>query len=228
MSIAENIKIVKDKIGEYAFKSGRNPDEIILIAVTKNVSLESIREAIDLGITHIGENRVQEAKSKLPILERIVNRHMLGHLQSNKVKPALELFDMIQSVDQLELAQNIQKRANTISKIQPILIEINTSGESTKSGCSPLHILELIQQIYPLSNIKIQGLMTIGPLTDNKTKIRDSFRLLREIFEKCRQMDLPNLNMKYLSMGMSQDYDIAIEEGSNMLRIGTAIFGDRK
>ena len=187
-----------------------------ILAVTKNVELPQIIEAIEAGITDIGENRVQEAKRKFPEIKNKypnVKYHMIGHLQKNKVKEALELFDVIQSVDSLELAEEINKRAR---KPVDIFIEVNTSGEESKYGVDPEKAVELVRSASNLKNLKINGLMTIGPLTDDKEKVRSCFKLLRELKEKA--------GVKLLSMGMSDDYPLAIEEGSDIIRIGRTIF----
>lgn len=225
--ISDNYQRVLDKIQDVAIKIGRNPVEIELVAVTKTVLIENIQEAIGLGIKNLGENRVQEAKEKFDIIGNKVVWHLVGHLQTNKVKPAVVMFDLIQSVDSVEVAKEIDKRANQLNKIQNILVEVNTSGETTKFGIEPEKLLPLIEQITPLPNIHIQGLMTIGPLVSDPELARPSFMQLRQLADRIKSAGIPNLEMIYLSMGMTSDYQIAIQEGANMLRIGTAIFGHR-
>ncbi|MEO0102133.1 MAG: YggS family pyridoxal phosphate-dependent enzyme [candidate division WOR-3 bacterium] len=230
MSIRENIKTLKERIEEICAKKGRK-GEITIVAVTKGVPTEKIREAIACGIKIIGENRVQEAFSKYQIIGEEVAWHMVGHLQTNKVKKALQFFQMIQSVDSLHLALEIDRQAREKNKIIPVLIEVNTSGEETKFGIPPNQLFSLFENLLPLKNIKISGLMTIGPglAVVNPEKSRPSFRQLWELREKVReQFSLPPSDFHILSMGMSSDYEVAIEEGANMIRIGTAIFGERK
>jgi hypothetical protein len=227
ISIAENLVRIRDRINSACARVNRKTEEIALIAVTKNVDVERIREGIANGIKVIGENRVQEAKEKYAAISNIVQWHMVGHLQTNKVKSALEIFSVIQSVDSIHLAQEIQKRALTLNRKIPIFLEVNTSGEQTKYGFNPDELFSAIGTIKSMSNLSIDGLMTIGPglAIENPEASRRSFRLLFElktIAEAEFKIQLP-----YLSMGMSSDFEIAIEEGSNMIRIGTAIFGER-
>ncbi|MDI6784879.1 MAG: YggS family pyridoxal phosphate-dependent enzyme [bacterium] len=226
--IGENYQRVCQNIREVALECNRNPEEIILVAVTKTVPVDKIQEAIRLGIQNIGENKVQEAKDKYDRLGNKVTWHLVGHLQTNKVKPAVAFFDLIQSIDRLEVAVEIARRAQQINKIQNVLIEVNTSGELTKFGIEPNRLLPLIEQISPLPNIQIQGLMTIGPLVPDPEQTRPSFTILSQLFNKIRELNIPKVEMNYLSMGMTSDYPIAIQEGANMLRIGTAIFGSRQ
>jgi len=225
--IEENLSRLRAKIFKACEKVKRNPQEIKIVAVTKNVAVEKINEAIACGIEIIGENKVQEALAKYEQIDKKVLWHLVGHLQTNKVKKALEIFDMIQSVDSLKLASEINKTAEEIGKIYPILLEINTSGEATKYGVKPEQTENLIREMQGLENLKIKGLMTVGPLSDDKQKVRLAFRQLKIIYEKLERVKISNLQLEYLSMGMSSDFEIAIEEGSNMLRIGTAIFGPR-
>lgn len=194
------------------------------MAVTKQVALDKILEAIEAGVKEIGENRVQEAEKKFDALPKDVQRHLVGHLQTNKVKKALELFDLIQSLDSLKLAQEIDRRS---TMIVPVLIEVNTSGEVAKSGVRPEETLEFLRKLSEMEHIKILGLMTVGPLSVDQTVIRNSFKTLRGLYEQAGSLNLSCCQMKHLSMGMSSDFEIALEEGANMLRIGTAIFGPR-
>lgn len=226
-TIGENLRAITERINQTSFRVNRKPEEIALVAVTKNVSVEKIKEAIACGIKIIGENRVQEAKEKYPIIGKGVEWHMLGHLQTNKVKPALEIFSLIQSVDSIHLAEAIQKRASMLARKIPILLEVNTSGEPTKYGFDPKVVLEAIESIQKMSNLSIEGLMTIGPglAVENPEASRKSFQLLYELKNKVETEF--KMKLRYLSMGMSSDFEIAIEEGSNMIRIGTAIFGER-
>jgi len=223
MSIAENIANVKKRIEVAARRAGRDPASIRLVAATKGVTAEQIREAVNAGITEIGENRVQEAQKKFDILKDLSIRwHMIGHLQTNKVKAALEIFPVIQSVDSVKLAAEISKKAQ--SQIE-VFIEVNTSGEESKFGIAPGMVVELARAISGLNELKLTGLMTIGPLTANEESVRKSFRSLAELFKQIKGLNLPHSELKYLSMGMSQDFEAAIEEGSNLVRVGRAIFG---
>jgi hypothetical protein len=226
MAIKKNLEALRNRIKIAAHRVARNPDEIKLVAVTKSVDVNQIEEAIDAGVNIIGENRVQEAKKKYSQLKNNdVKWHLIGHLQRNKVKDAIEIFDMIQSVDTIHLAKEIDKRAGIANKIMDILIQVNTSGEETKFGISPHLTLEIIQQIAKFKNIRIKGLMTIAPLVVNPEDTRPYFRILAKLRDKITSKRIENVEMKYLSMGMTNDFEVAIEEGSNMIRIGRAIFG---
>lgn len=199
------------------------------MAVTKDVGLPAIQEAMAAGISHLGENKVQEADKKYLALDSgkpNVVKHMIGHLQTNKVKAALEIFDMIQSVDSLKLAGTIDKEAAKLNRLADILVEVNTSGEVQKYGVTPPETLPLLERIAALSHIRLLGLMTVGPMTDNEEAVRRCFRKLKDLYDNAREkfQGYQNMQMKYLSMGMSADYPLALEEGSNMVRIGRAIF----
>lgn len=222
MSIAENIDIVRQRIRDAASKAGVDYDGITLIAVTKTVGADMINEALDAGITDIGENYVQDALSKYNSVERSVNWHMIGHLQTNKVRLAIPAFNMIQSVDRIEIAKEIAKRSIMSDVVTKALVEVNISGEESKSGVHPDMAMELCEVISGIQGIQLAGLMGIAPFTDDEAAIRKSFVTLRELWEK-----LPTDHAKWLSMGMTSDFELAIEEGSNMVRIGTAIFGSR-
>lgn len=226
-SIQENLNRVLDNIERAAIKSGRNPSQVQLVAVTKTISAETINQGIAAGIKIIGENKVQEAKAKIQLVNP-VTWHMVGHLQTNKVKHAVQIFDMIQAVDSYKLAREINKRCEIKNKYMPVLVEVNTSGETTKFGCAPEEAPELVSKISELKHLKIEGLMTIGLFTDQMEQVRHCFIELRGIFEGINGMNLPRVSMEQLSMGMSADYEVAIEEGATMVRIGTAIFGPRQ
>ncbi|HKZ21884.1 MAG TPA: YggS family pyridoxal phosphate-dependent enzyme [candidate division Zixibacteria bacterium] len=225
--IEENLSRLRAKILQACERIKRDPQEIKIVAVTKNVAVEKINEAIACGIEIIGENKVQEAQAKYEKMDKKVLWHLIGHLQTNKVKKSLEIFDMIQSVDSLKLAQEIDRRAKEKNKIFPILIEVNTSGEPTKYGVKPEQTENLIREMQGLENLNIKGLMTVGPASEDKQKARQAFRQLKMIYEKLENVKMSNVELEHLSMGMSSDFEEAIEEGSNMLRIGTAIFGPR-
>ncbi len=226
----ENIEILLERINQICAKRGIK-EEITVVAVTKGVPLEKIQEAKEAGIKIIGENRVQEAYTKYQVLKDAFEWHMIGHLQTNKVKKALEFFSVIQSVDSLHLAQEIDRRAKEKNRVVPILIEVNTSQEETKFGVKEEDLFPLIENLLLLRNIKLTGLMTLGPglAVFDPEKSRPAFRKLsllkKEIEER---FSLPPGEFRFLSMGMSSDYEVAIEEGSNMIRIGTVIFGERR
>jgi hypothetical protein len=223
MTITDNLRTVKIRIEQAAKRTGRDSGEIKLVAATKDVPAGLIKEAINAGLTDIGENRVQEAKQKFDVLkDQPATWHMIGHLQTNKVKAALEIFSVIQSVDSERLADEISQRAQ---KLVEVFIEVNTSGEESKFGILPEKAVRLAEHISGLKNLKLAGLMTVGPLTGDKTAVRTSFKLLKSLFEQIKGLNLPSVELKYLSMGMSQDFETAIEEGSNLVRIGRAIFG---
>lgn len=225
MDIKENIRILKERIERTARRVGRNPDEITIIAVTKTIPAQIIVQAIDCGINIIGENRVQEAKEKFAIIGNRVQWHMVGHLQTNKVKDALKIFSLIHSLDSIKLAEEIEKRAETTIDC---LIEVNTSSEPTKFGIKPEALFNYYESLKHFKKINVLGLMTIGPgwaITEPEAS-RNSFKLLHDLRDELAQAfdrDFP-----ILSMGMTSDFEVAIEEGANMIRIGTAIFGPRK
>ena len=225
-TIAENIRILRETIAETCARISRNPAEVTIVAVTKTVPPQRIQEAVDAGINILGENRVQEALSKIGSVRGNIAWHMVGHLQRNKVKKALEIFDLIQSVDSYELACEIDRHSARRNRKTDILVEVNTSGEPTKFGVKPDQALDLVSRLAGLANINVVGLMTIGAFTDDERTVRKCFSTLREISERIKS-SFRDLDLKWLSMGMSSDYIWAIEEGSNMLRIGTAIFGAR-
>ena len=227
VGIEENLKIVQKRITEVALKTGRQPGDITLVAVTKTVASDLINQAIAGGVSVIGENRVQEAAQKLPEITGGVKWHLIGHLQSNKAKKAVEMFSLIHSVDSPDLAREIGRRALEANKVQEVLLEVNTSGEPQKYGFGLEEVLAALTEIKDIGGIKVLGLMTVGPLTEDDQRVRKAFRRLRIIFQEAAKLNLPNVQMKHLSMGMSGDFETAIEEGSNMVRIGSAIFGSR-
>lgn len=226
VNIKENLIRCLEQIDRAAVKIGKKGSDITLVAVTKMVDPARINEGIEAGIKIIGENKVQEAHAKKEYVKP-VSWHMVGHLQTNKIKQAVTLFDMIQSVDSFHLAKEMNKHCQTFQKKMPILIEVNTSGEPTKFGCKPQDTISLVREISQLPGITIKGLMTIGAFTSEKEKIRNCFILLRQLFEKIVELKLSTVDMSILSMGMSADFELAIEEGATMVRLGTAIFGPR-
>ncbi len=235
--IERNAAEVRQRMAAAAARGGRKAGDIAVVAVTKTYPIEYILAARDAGLTIIGENKVQEAKEKAALLTARDPKwkttwHLVGHLQTNKARQAVEIFDMIHSVDSFRLAAEIDRRAYTRDKIMPILIEVNTSREKSKYGIDPDDVLETVKKIAELKNVAIKGLMTIGGLTaataGDADRTRSYFRRLRELRDFVAEQKIPQVDMSVLSMGMSGDFEIAIEEGSTMVRIGTAIFGKRK
>jgi pyridoxal phosphate enzyme (YggS family) len=223
MSIQSNLVQIKEQIRIAAGRAGRDPAAIKLIAVTKYTGVDRINEAIGAGVTDIAENRVQDGVAKFPLLEKSVTRHLIGTLQTNKVKTALSTFDLIHSVDRLELIEALAKEAAKLERQVKFLLQLNISGESTKHGLHPDDLPGVLAKIRSFNHLIPVGLMTIAPLVDKaeQDQVRPIFRRLKNIFE---QSEADNPEWRYLSMGMSQDYQVAVEEGANMLRIGTAIF----
>ncbi len=203
------------------------PDNVKLVAATKQRNIEEILQAVDAGIRIVGENYVQEALSKYKKIDN-VEWHLIGHLQRNKVKDAIKIFDCIQSVDSLRLAEEINKQCEKLNKVMPILIEVNIGGEESKYGISSDKTVDLIAQIALLPNIHVEGLMTMEPYFDNPNDARPYFRKMKQLFDEIKNMNIPDTEIKILSMGMSNSYQVAIEEGSNMVRIGTKLFGPRE
>ncbi len=218
MGIKENVEKILKKI----------PPDVLIVAATKTRTVEEINQAIEAGIKIIGENYVQEAKEKNKIIGKKVNWHMIGHLQKNKVKKAIEIFDLIQTLDNFQIAEEIDKYAKKKNIIFPVLVEINSASEPQKKGILPEKFVEFVERISIFENIKILGVMTMGPVVKNPEDIRQYFKLTRNLFEKLNATNLLNLEVKYLSMGMSDTWEIAIQEGANIVRIGTAIFGPRR
>jgi pyridoxal phosphate enzyme (YggS family) len=227
--IKDNVLKVLSDIQGACRQAGRNPQEVTLVAVTKFAPLEAIQEAIDSGITDIAENRVQEAQKKFPPLlarNSHVRSHIIGHLQTNKAKDAIEVCSLIQSVDSLKLAQEIEKQAAKVNKTAEILVQFNTANEEQKFGADPQEAYDLIEEISQLSHVRVKGLMCMAPYTEDQGIIRKTFVDLRDIRDEVikRFSGSAGVEMKILSFGMSGDYKIAIEEGSTMVRVGSAIF----
>jgi len=204
------------------------PDGVELVAAAKTREPEEIVEAIEAGIKIIGENYVQEAERASEVVGNKVRWHFIGHLQRNKVKKAVTLFDMIETVDSVEMAGEIDKRCAQIGKVMPVLIEINSGHEEQKSGVLPENAAQLVKELSVFPNIRIMGLMTMGPRFGNPEDSRPYFVETKKIFDRLKELNLPEIEMRYLSMGMTNSYKVAIEEGANMVRIGTRIFGERK
>jgi hypothetical protein len=219
--IAANVARLREEVFEAAIASGRRPEEIRILAATKNRNASEILAAVSAGIDLVGENTVQEALKKFEFLPEGVERHMIGHLQLNKVKPAVKLFDMIQSVDSFELASKINLYALTLKKKMPILIEVNPSGEGSKYGVALEDVLPLVDKIKDLAGVSLQGLMAMLPYEDPQ-KLRPYFKKMRRLADVLKK---EGIETRWLSMGISNDFRVAIEEGSNLIRIGTKIFG---
>lgn len=216
-TIEENVSVIQRSI----------PDGVMLVAAAKTRTPEEVNAAIHAGVKVIGYNYVQEAERMYPFIGNSVQWHLIGHLQRNKVKKAVRLFDMIETIDSAALAEEVNKQCLSIGKIMPVLIEINSGKESNKTGVLPEEVEKLIREIHQLSNIRIKGLMTMGPRFGDPEDARPYFRATRKVFEELKQAAIPQVEMQFLSMGMSNSYPIAIHEGANIVRIGTVMFGSR-
>ena len=224
----ENLDRIKKRIAAAAASCGRNPDAVRLVAVSKTVDVGRVAEAIDAGAGILGENYIQEARDKFNALhDRVVQWHFIGHLQSNKAKHAVHMFDLIHSVESLKLAAALDKAAHKNAKVQDILIQVNISREETKSGVAESNAVELITQISLLKNIRVKGLMTMPPFFDAPEQARPFFRQLARLRDRIVDRSIPGVSMEELSMGMTGDFEVAIEEGATLVRVGTAIFGAR-
>ncbi len=224
----DRLKNVMDRIKKSAIKCRRDPETIRLVAVSKTVPAQRVKEAIDAGVTILGENYVQETRDKFNALSSCrVSWHFIGHLQSNKAKYAVRLFDLIHSVDSVKLAREIDKQSKKVDKIQNILIQVNVADESTKSGASIQNTLNLIKEISNFKNLAVKGLMTMPPFFNAPEKVRPFFKDLRKLRDQFRKEAVQNVVMDELSMGMTGDFEVAIEEGATLVRIGTALFGER-
>jgi pyridoxal phosphate enzyme (YggS family) len=227
MSVADNLKAVRHRISAAAERAGRDPASVTLVTVTKTVDAALIREAVAAGAAVLGENRVQEAKEKIEQLGRIASWHLIGRLQSNKAKYAVKLFDLVHSVDSLALAKELNRQAAKIGKVQDVLIEVSIAGEEQKAGVAMSGAIELVRAASELRNIRVLGLMTMPPFSQDPEDARPYFRRLRELAGSLAQENMPGVSLQILSMGMSGDFEVAVEEGSTMVRVGTAIFGQR-
>jgi len=229
MDIKENVEKIREIVNKTAAKVGRNPEDIIILAASKTQPVEKIIQAYEAGIRFFGENRVQEGMKKIDILKEKypdIHWHLIGGLQTNKAKYAVRYFELIHSLDRKELADELDKRAKKIGKLQDVLIEVNVGEEETKYGVSPQALDELFEYVLEKENLQVLGLMCIPPYFEDKEKSRPYFVMLRELKERLEKRF--NVNLPHLSMGMSHDFDIAIEEGATIVRIGTAIFGERQ
>lgn len=220
----ERLKLINEKIAAACERAGRDFFDVTLVAVSKTVEPERIRQAIEAGVRVLGENRVQEAAAKMPALAGIVAEHqvewhLIGHLQSNKARRAVELFSVVQSVDSFKLAERLNVVAGELGKRLPVFIEVNLGGETAKAGAEPDAVLPLCEQVGTLANLELKGLMAVPPFLENAEEVRPFFRRLRTLRDQAQ--------LKELSMGMSHDFEIAIEEGATIVRVGTALFGER-
>ncbi|MBQ2753343.1 MAG: YggS family pyridoxal phosphate-dependent enzyme [Firmicutes bacterium] len=225
--IRENIEVIKEKIARAAERAGRDPKDVLLLAVTKTIDNGRIREAVDAGLTELGENKVQEIMDKYDTLERDVKWHMIGHLQTNKVKYIIDKVTLIHSVDSLKLAQEINKKAAKAGRVMDILVEINVADEESKFGITCDMAEDIIRNLSTMENIRVRGLMTVAPFVDDGEQNRPVFRRLKQLLVDINAKKLDNVNMDILSMGMTGDYEVAVEEGATIVRVGTGIFGPR-
>ncbi len=225
----QRLEQIKERIRRAAEACGRHAESVRLVAVSKTISAEKVRLAIEAGVTILGENYVQEAREKFnALVQYSASWHFIGHLQSNKAKYAVRLFDLIHSVDSLKLARELNKQARKVDKVQQILVQVNISGEDTKSGITAEEAPQLISEIGRLENLSIKGLMTMPPYFYQPEKVQPFFAALRELRDRIKEKSIATVSMDELSMGMTGDFEVAIQEGATLVRIGTAIFGERK
>ena len=227
IDIARNLEVVQSKIHAACDRSGRDFSEVKLVAVSKTQSSERILQLAELGIKDFGENRVQELLEKRPQLPDDITWHMIGHLQTNKVKSIIDKVALIHSVDSFRLAKEIDKQAKSFEKTVDILIEINIAGEESKHGIEPAELSEFLAELAAFKNIMVKGIMCLAPYVENPEENRIYFRKMRQMFVDSEALSANNISMQYLSMGMTNDYEVAIEEGANIVRVGTGIFGAR-
>jgi pyridoxal phosphate enzyme (YggS family) len=227
--LKQRLEQIRQRIRQAAESSNRDAASVRLVAVSKTIAADIVKEAIEAGVTILGENYVQEARKKFKALVQYpVSWHFIGHLQSNKAKYAVRLFDLIHSVDSIKLARELDKQAGKLDKIQQILVQVNISAEDSKSGISIEETPRLIAEIGQLKNIAVKGLMTMPPYFYQPQKVQPFFAALRELRDQIRDQSLPNASLDELSMGMTGDFEVAIKEGATLVRIGTAIFGERQ
>jgi pyridoxal phosphate enzyme (YggS family) len=228
IDISQNVARVRERVAAAAGRAGRRLEEVRLIAVSKGVEAERIRQALAAGIGDLGENYLQEAQPKIAEIGRGARWHFVGHLQTNKAKSAVELFDFIHTVDSARLAQALDRRCLEVPRPMPVLVQVSTSGEASKSGVEPEGLLAFLESLAGLECLCVRGLMTVGRLVGSPEESRAEFRQLAALFNRARELAIPNVTMQWLSMGMSADFEVAIEEGAGMVRVGTAIFGPRE
>lgn len=227
-NIKHNLKVIEQRILKACLRAGRDSKEIRLLLATKTVSIENIRFAIEQGVPFVGENKVQELKQKASsLLDLQPEVHFIGHLQSNKINEVIKWASCIQSIDRFSIAEKLHKRLILENKTIDVYIQVNTSFEESKFGVKPQDTITLVQEIAKFHTIRIKGLMTIGLLSSESKEIRRCFRLLKQLQKDINSLQIPNVNLEELSMGMSNDLEIAIEEGATIVRVGTAIFGER-
>ncbi len=224
--LPERIAEVERKIAEAALNVNRKPTDIKLVAVTKTISLEIIRQAVDLGLKELGENRVQELSEKHQALPA-VNWHLIGHLQKNKVRHVVGKVKLVHSLDSYGLAVELNKRSEAMGLVTDALVQVNVAQEKTKHGVDPAEVMDFVHTVSAFEHLNVKGLMTVAPFVSDPEEVRPVFRELHRQFDYLKTMDIPHVDMQYLSMGMSNDYKVAIEEGSNLVRIGSKIFGKR-
>ena len=227
MDVAANYRQIVERVKETAAKAGRDPASIRILAAAKSQDIESIHAAIAAGVSLVGENYVQEAEAAKRAISAVVEWHMIGHLQRNKCKAAVALFDLIESLDSIALARELDKEGRKAAKQVRAFVEINLGGETRKTGVAKDQFLALLEEAAKLAHLRIEGLMTVPPL-GTPEDARPYFRELKKTLDRGRELRLPNIDLKELSMGMSQDYGVAIEEGATIVRVGTALFGPRK
>ena len=234
-SIKENINNIMERVSKAAIRSGRNAEMVKVVAVTKNVEADRILEAINTNVLDLGENRVQELvrkfeelSNKTNLIGKSINWHLIGHLQKNKVKYIADKVKMIHSLDSLGLAREINNRMEKIQKVMNVLVQINVALEESKFGIKPYEVEDFINELRQFNHIKVKGLMTVAPKTSQPEEVRPVFRELKKIFIDISRKNIDNIDMVYLSMGMSNDFEVAIEEGANIIRVGTSIFGKRE
>ncbi|MCX6144930.1 MAG: YggS family pyridoxal phosphate-dependent enzyme [Ignavibacteriales bacterium] len=226
--VAENLEIIKNRIREVCVRCGRKPEDVLLLGVSKTFGIDKIREAASAGLFDIGENYTQELSEKRDLLnDDRVRWHFIGHLQTNKVKYVAEYIHLIHSVDNDRVAEEIQRRAEKVNRTIDVLVEVHTTDEATKFGVLPEKALELIKRISAFDRVKVRGLMTMGPFSDEPEDSRLSFQQLVDLGKRIIREDIENVAMQHLSMGMSHDFEVAIEEGATIVRIGTKVFGER-
>jgi pyridoxal phosphate enzyme (YggS family) len=225
--IGANLRRVRERLARAAERSGRRPEAVKLIAVTKNVPVEIIRAGLAEGITALGENRVQEARAKVAALGRAAEWHFIGHLQTNKVKYLADWVDLIHSLDRIRLAEELEKQGARTGRVWPVLLQVNLAGEGTKFGLAEAEVRPFLERVAGYRHLRVLGLMTIGPAVAEPEEARPVFRRLRLLAEAIAGERWPGVSMEHLSMGMSGDFEVAVEEGATMVRVGTAIFGPR-
>jgi len=225
--IADNLRRVRERINAAAQRAGRRIEDVRLVGVCKGIDVERIQAVIAAGLTDLGENFVQEAQGKIEAVGKHVTWHLVGHLQTNKAKAAVSLFDIIQTVDSVKLAEAIAKRCEQAGRTMPVLLEVNTSGEESKFGVLPGNLRAVIEGVRELPGIAVQGLMTIGRMPADPEDARPDFRLLASLARQVESWGIAGVEMRWLSMGMTADFEVAIEEGANIVRVGTGIFGPR-